>query len=128
MPTHDGSFNFSTNAADAGMVEEAGPQVLFDHGVYPIQRLPLSAFYECAAGRDELPEIADHFPDGVDAFAVESRAGVGFGAPALGGWGEVMQRSVVVGFGGVGADLVVAIGLIDQQRIGQLHDAFLDAL
>ena len=55
--------------------------------------------------------IADHLPDSVDALAVEGRTGVGLGAPALGGRGEVVQRPVVIGLGGVGADLVIAVGL-----------------
>ena len=78
------------DTADASVVKEAGTQVFLDHRVYPIQGLSLSALRERAAGRDVLAEVADHFPNGVDAFAVESGAGVGFGAPALGGRGKVM--------------------------------------
>jgi len=71
--------------------------------------LSLPAFFKYAAGGDLLAEVADHVPDGVNALAGERRAGIGFGAPAFGGRGEIMQRPVVVGAGGVGAD---AVGLI----------------
>ncbi len=39
-----------------------------------------------------------------------------------------MQRAAIVGRGDIGARNVVAVGFVDRDHVGQLDDAFLDAL
>ena len=121
-------IDLGANAVDPTMTKEAGTQMLLNHRVYPIQGLALSALFKYAAGGSLLAKIADHFPNGLNTFAVRCRAGVGAGVPALGRRGEIVQGAVVIGFGGIGANLVIAVGFINQQSVGSLHDTFFNAL
>ncbi len=94
----------------------------------PFARLLAAAGIQRARPGGALVEAQHHVPQRVDPFAGLGGTSIGSRPPAFGRRGQVVERAVVFGAGGLGAGFVVAVGLVDGDGVGQFHDPLLDPL
>ena len=114
--------------AGRGIGGERVEQPRLDLGAKPALGLALALGRELARRLERAPLPADRLPDGIDAGALEGRAGQDLGRPARGRRAQQMQRRLIIGLGPARRRQELAVGLVDQDQVGELDDAALDAL
>ena len=124
----DGLLGLGQLLLDERVVVEVEAQVLVDALVHPVLGLLVAAIVEVAVGLDEVDVLVDHVPDLLDAQTVEAAVAEHLRHPAAVGLGEEMEGVAEVGGCHVTAVYVVAVALVDDDAVGDLHDAALDAL
>ena len=113
---------------DGRIVEE----VIFDGEIYPVVENPdilfVAVLVEEAVGFGVLFEVAHDLPHFVDGGVFDGGAGGDGHYPAILVQREEVQGRLVAGAGHFGGVDVVAVGLVDDEGVGHLHDAAFDAL
>ena len=99
-----------------------------DAFVHPIFRLLIAAVVEIAVGLDEVDIFVDHIPYLLDTIAVETTVAQHLRQPAALGLGEEVEGVAEIGSGHVAFINILAITLVDDNAVADLHDASLDAL
>ena len=96
--------------------------------IHPVFRLLITTVVEIAVCLDKVNILVDHIPDFLDAIAVETAVAQHLRQPAALGHGEEMQRIAEIGGRHVTLVDIIAIALIDDNGVANLHDPALDAL
>ena len=114
--------------SDGGVVVEAIAQGFVDALVHPVLGLLVAAVIEIAVLLHKVDIVEHHGPYLLDAQPVEAGVGEHLGCPSALGSREQVERITEVRCRQLGTLGIVAIGLIDDDAVGHLHDAALDAL
>ena len=122
------TFFLGQLAGDGGILVEVGPQLFVDGLGEPVARLFAAAAVEVAVFFDKGHIVVDHFPHLVDAYPVIARVGEHLRFPSRRGGREEVQGVAEVRLCQLGFLDVVAVGLVDDDAVGHLHDAPFDAL
>ena len=102
--------------------------MLVDAFVHPVLGLLVTTVVEVAIMLDEVHILVDHIPDFLHARAVETAVAEHLRQPAAFGHGEEVEGIAEVGSRHLTAVDVVAVALVDDDAVGDFHDAALDAL
>ena len=103
-------------------------QVLVNHAVHPVEQLAFAAFLKHAALLRHLLERLDDFPELLESCFLDGGREVGVRGPAGRGRADEFDHALEFAARDFRLDEVVAVGLVDDDGVGELHDAFLDAL
>ena len=114
--------------ADGRIVIEAVLQLLVDTLVHPIFRLFVATILEVAVGFDVVDVADNHLQHLVDAQIVETAVTKHLGHQAAIGHREQVEGIPEVRSRQLGTVHIVAVGLVDHDAVGNLHDTSLDAL
>ena len=102
--------------------------MLVNHAVNPGNSLRFTTFVEGTAFFGNLFELAHYCPKLKQAFLGQSRASVGVSFPAFGSRTDEFNHTLILTLGNDSFRQIVTIGFVDNDSVGNLHDAFLDAL
>src|SRR5690606_23652385 len=123
----DAAFHLRQTAAHTGILPQAQHQHFVNQLVHPLLRLTRAFFREPALlARLDLV-IADHAPYGFDIFFLHRGAGQHLRRPDA-GVAQQVHRTLIMRACAFSQIETLTIGFVDDERIGQLHDAALDAL
>ena len=124
----DSSFHRRQAALDERIAEEEIVQVFIDHVIHPVNDLTLTTVLENARFLRDLFKFAHDSPQFEQPGLLDGRAAVSMGFPAFGSRTDEFAHSFILALRDLGTLEVIPICFVDDDRIGQLHDAFLDAL
>ena len=113
---------------DGGVVVEIKPQVFVDALVHPVLRLFVAPVVEIAVGLHEVDILVNHIPYFLHTRTVESAIAEHPRTPATVGHGEEMEGIAEVRGCHLTTVYIVAVALVDDDAVADLHDAALDAL
>ena len=100
---------------------EGVAQALVDQAPHPGPGLLPAPCRVLAAGPDGRPVLLDHGPDLRNALPRDGARDQHPGPPAGRGRAQHPERSGVLAAGALGAGALLAVGLVDHQRVGQLE-------
>ena len=124
----DGLLGCRELRLDLRIVVEVEAQVLVDALVHPVFGLLVAAVVEVTVLLDEVDVLVDHVPHLLDARAIEAAVAEHLGCPPALGQGEEVEGVAEVGGGHLTTIDIVAVALVDDDAVADLHDAALDAL
>ena len=110
------------------IVVEVQSEVFVDTLVHPILGLFVTTIVEIAISLNEVKVLVNHVPHLLDTCAVEATVAQHLRHPTAFGHGEEMQGIAEVGGSHLTTVHIIAITLVDDDAIGDFHNATLDAL
>ena len=110
------------------MIVEVQSEVFVDTLVHPILGLFVATIVEIAISLNEVKVLVNHVPHLLDACAVETTVAQHLRHPAAFWHGEEMQGIAEVGGSHLTTVYIIAVALVDDDAIGDFHDATLDTL
>ncbi len=111
-----------------GMMVEIVEDLIFDHLPHPAQLLLGAFLCHLSRGFEGLAVLLQDVPQFGESCAVDARASGDLGFPRGGGGAHQTEGAGVFALCAFGGHLVVAVGFVDGQDIGDLKDTAFDAL
>jgi len=124
----DGFLNLGEEGFDLPVAHEVILEVVHQQGPHPVAVLLAPLGGELAAFLHRFPEGDHVLPDGVDPLVLQGTAKLHRHDPVRAFRRHHVQGVFVLAAGEVGAGAVVPFSLVDDDGIGDLHDATLDPL
>ena len=114
--------------SDSRIVVETITQMFVYRFVHPVFSLPVTVALEITVLSGKFQKIFDAVPDFGQSGVLDRRTGVNPRPPLRIGHRKQVQRIGEMTPGYIGTLLIAAVGLVDRDHIGHLHDAALDPL
>ena len=102
--------------------------MLVDGLVHPVFRLFVATVVEVAVGLHEIDVLVDHVPDLFHARTVEAGVAEHLRCPAALGHGEEVKGIAEIGGSHLTTVDIIAVALVDDDAVRNLHDTAFDAL